>query len=86
LIELSVGGGSSTVNATVPEVPPGVVTLTVLPVSAAPAGIAKVAVTEVELTTEMALTVMSPPDTFTADAPVKLVPVRVTGTLAPCAP
>jgi len=39
----------------------------------------KVAVIEVGLTTVRLLTVMPPP-TFTAVAPVRLVPVRVTGT------
>jgi len=85
-IEVSIGAGRPTVNVTVPLVPPGVVTLTVLAVAAAVDGIANVAVTVVAFTTVMPLTVMSPPDTVTAVAPVKLVPVRVTGTLVPLTP
>jgi len=37
-------------------------------------------------TTVRPLTVTPVPDTVTAVAPVRLVPVRVTGTLAPCVP
>jgi hypothetical protein len=81
-IEVRVGvGGLTTVNGTVPLVPPGVVTLTFLAVSPAVVAIAKVAVTVVLLTAVTPLTVMPKPDTITAVAPVRLVPVRVTGTL-----
>src|SRR5436853_619999 len=87
-IEVRVGAeaGATTVNVTVPEVPPGVVTLTVLFPSKAVAVIVKVAVTEVPLTTTMLLTVTSVPDTLTTVAPVKFVPVSVTGTAVPWAP
>jgi hypothetical protein len=70
-----------TVNVTVLLVPPGVVTLTFLGVAAAVAEIVKFAVTEVSLTTVMALTVMPVPDTVIADVPVRFVPVSVTGTV-----
>jgi hypothetical protein len=58
-----------------------VVTVTVLPVRAAPAPIVNVAVTVLSFTTVRPLTVMPPPDTFTAVAPVSPVPLSVTGTL-----
>ena len=70
----------------VPDVPPAVVTLTFLAESAAVAGIVNVAVRLVELTIVTALTVMSPPETFTAVDAVKFVPVIVTGTAVPWAP
>ena len=87
-IEVRVGAeaGATTVNVTVLLVPPGVVTLTVLFPSKAVAVVVKVAVTEVPLTTTMLLTVSSVPDTLTAVAPVRFVPVRVTGTAVPWAP
>ena len=66
-----------TVNATVLLVPPGVVTLTVLAESVAVAEMVKVVVIVVELTVK-GPTVMPVPDTFTAVAPVRLVPDRVT--------
>ena len=50
-IELSVGGGGVTLNATVPLVPPPVVTLTFTGPNAAVAEMAKTAVIWVELTT-----------------------------------
>ena len=80
------GGGGTTVKFTVPEVPVVVVTLTVRAVCAAVPEIAKVAVIVVGLTTVTPLTVIPVPETFTVGVPAKLVPVRVTGTLAPCAP
>jgi hypothetical protein len=85
-IEESVGVGAVTVKVTVPVVPAGVVMLTVLAVRAALEGIVKVAVTLVELTTVRALTVMSPPYTFTAVAPVRFAPVSVTLTAVPATP
>jgi len=69
-----------TVKVTVLLVPPGVVTLTVLAEMVAVPEIVKFAVTVVELTTVKPLTVMPVPDTLIAVAPVRLVPVRVTGT------
>jgi hypothetical protein len=80
-IEVSTGTAAGvTVNAPVRMllVPPGVVTLTFLAVSAALPAIVKVAVTVVALTTAILLTVMPPPVTVTAVAPVRFVPVRVT--------
>ena len=78
-------GSPTTVNVTALLVPPKVVTVTVLAVSPAVAGIVKVAVTDAGLTAVM-LAVTPVPDTVTAVAPVRLVPPRVTGMLAPCAP
>jgi hypothetical protein len=74
----------TTVNATVLLVPPGlVVTLTVLAPSAAPTVITQLALTVVEVEPLVMLQVTPVPDTVTAVAPVKPVPVRVTGTTAP---
>jgi hypothetical protein len=72
-----------TVKVTVLLVPPGVVTLTVLADTVALPEIVKRAVTVVALTTVTLLTVMPVPDTFTADVPVRFVPVKVTGTATP---
>jgi hypothetical protein len=84
LIDASVGTVAAvTVNCTVLVVPIGVVTLTALPVRAAIPEIANPAVTVLSLTTVTALTVMPPPDTLTAVAPVSPVPLSVTGTLVP---
>jgi hypothetical protein len=84
LIETNVG--AVTVKVTVPLVPPGVVTLTVLALSVAVDPIVKVAVTVVAFTTVTPVTVTPVPDTLTADVPVRLVPVRVTATLDPRTP
>jgi hypothetical protein len=82
LIDVSVGTGwAVTVNCTVLVAPIGVVTLTVLPVTAAPAPILNVAVTILSFTTARPLTVMPPPDALTAVAPVSPVPLNETGTL-----
>lgn len=81
--ELKVSVPAFTVKFTVLLVPPGVVTLTVLVETVAVAEIVKVAVTVVELTTVMLLTPMPVPDTVTADVPVRLVPLSVTGTTVP---
>ena len=75
-----------TVKVTLPVFPIGVVTLTVLAVCAAPDVIVKVALIVVELTTVRAPTVTPVPDTVTVVAPVRLVPVSVTGTLLPIVP
>lgn len=65
-------------------VPFGVVTVTVLADKLAVAEMANVAVTEVELTTLILLTVISAgPERVTALVPVRFVPVRVTLTLLP---
>lgn len=84
VIEVSVG--PITVNVTALLVPPGVVTVTFLAVVAAEAVIVNVAVICVALTTVTLLTVKPVPDTVTAVAPVKLVPVRVTATAEPRTP
>jgi hypothetical protein len=81
--ELNVSVPAFTVKFTVLLVPPGVVTLTVLVETVAVPEIVKVAVTVVELTTVMLLTLMPVPDTVTADVPVRLVPLSVTGTSVP---
>jgi hypothetical protein len=89
-IEVSVGtAGAVTVNATVLLVPAEVVTLTVLAPRVAVAVMVKVAVTVVPAvpTTAILVTVIPVPDTFTdVMGAVRLVPVRVTVKLLPCAP
>ncbi len=73
-------------NVTVPVVVPiGVVAVTVLAVCAAPFVIAQFAliVVAVDVTPEH---VTPAPDMFTAVAPVRLVPVKVTGTVVLCRP
>src|ERR1700730_706653 len=67
-------------------VPPDEVTLTVLIVGAALAVIVKFAVIVVEFTAVKLGTVTPPPDTVTAVAPIRLVPVRVTATVVPRTP
>jgi hypothetical protein len=67
-----------TVNVTVLEGPPPVVTLTVLFPSAAPAVIVKVVLIVVEFATTNAPWVTPVPEMVIAVAPVRLVPVRVT--------
>ena len=84
-VKLSVPCRGTTVIVTVLLVPPGVVTLTVLAPSAAVAVMVKVVVTVVEVTVK-APAVTPVPDTFTAVAPVRFVPVSVTGTEVPRAP
>ena len=85
LIDVSVA--PSTVNGTVLLAPPGVVTVTVLAVSAAVVEMVKVAFKVSALPKVTPLTVTPAPDTATADAPdMKLVPVRVTGIVAPRTP
>jgi hypothetical protein len=87
LIEVSVGsGGAVTVNVTPLLVPPGVLMVTFLAVLFALAEMVKVIVTVVEFTTVGPLTVTPVPETVTAVAPVRLVPLSVTGTTAPCVP
>lgn len=76
-----------TVNVTVllvPSVP--VVTFTVLELAVAFEVIVNVAVTVVSLTTERPLTVTPEPETVIVVAPVRPLPVRVTGTLVPRVP
>src|SRR5882672_2605585 len=79
-------GAATTVNVTVLLVPPGVVTLTVLAPSVALAVMVKVVVTVVEVEVKAPAVTPLPPDTVTAVAPVRFVPVKVTGTSVPRAP
>jgi len=86
-IEVSVGApGEVTVNVTVLLGPPGVVMVTVRAETVAVPAIVKVAVAVVALTTVRPLTVTPVPETATAVAPVRFVPVSVTGTLVPRTP
>jgi hypothetical protein len=87
LIEESVGlAGTTTVKAPVRAgLPPGVRTVTVLVVPVAVFEIVNVAVTVVEFATTL-LTVTPVPETVTPVAPVKLVPLIVTGTEVPLDP
>ena len=84
-VKLNVPCGATTVNVTVLLVPPGVVTLTVLAPGVAVDVIVKVVVIVVGVMVK-APTVTPVPDTFTAVAPARFVPVRVTGTLVPRTP
>jgi len=85
IAEVKVTVPTFTVNVTVLLVPAGVVTLTVLAERVAVFVIVKVAVTVVEVTVK-APTVIPVPDTFTAVAPVRFVPVKVTETVVPRVP
>src|SRR5208337_358295 len=80
------GAGGVTVNATPPLVPPDVVTVTLFDPVAALAPIVNVAVICVALTTVTLLTVIPLLPGLTVAPLMKFVPVRVTGTAAPCAP
>src|SRR4051812_13266057 len=82
------GGGTKavTVKTAAPVVPPLVVTVMLRDPAVAAPEIASVAVIWVALTTETLLTVISAEETFTAAPAMKFVPVRVTGTVAPCTP
>ena len=83
-IEVSVGaGGATTVNVPALLVPAGVVTVTFLAPNVAVAAMVKVAVTVVAFTAAKLLTLIPPPLTFTAVAPVRKVPVIVTLTPVP---
>ena len=84
LIEISVA--PCTVKGTLLLVPPAVVIVTVLAVSAAPVEMVKVAVTVCGSRTVRPLTVIPPPETFNALAPVRFVPVKVTTTTVPRTP
>jgi hypothetical protein len=83
---IAVSVAPSTVNGTLLLVPPPVVMVTFLAVSAAVAEMVKVAVAVVGLRTEKPLTVTPAPETVTVVAPVKFVPVKVTGTAVPRTP
>jgi hypothetical protein len=87
LIDVSVGaGGAVTVKVTGLLTPPGVDTLTLRALVAALLAMARFALTVVSLTTTRLLTVTPPPETVIRKAPVRLVPVRVTGTVVPRSP
>lgn len=85
---VTVGGGGLTVKETLVVVPPGVVTVTVLPPGAAFLVSVRVVLICVPATfTLLALAVTPPPDTATMVPPiVKPVPVRTTGTVGPGRP
>jgi len=85
LIEVSVGA-AVIVNVTPFVVTPDDVTVTVSPPSVAFAAIPRVAVICVALTTCTLLTVTPLPLRFTVAFAAKFVPVKVTGTFAPCTP
>jgi hypothetical protein len=68
----------------VPKV--GVATLTVLAVGTALAAITQLAVTVVEVGVPVMVQATPVPDTFITVAPVRFVPVRVTGTVVPRVP
>jgi hypothetical protein len=87
VIDVSVGGGGAvTVNVTGLVIPPGVETLTLRAPVAARLAIVKVVVTVVSLITTRLLTVTPVPVMVTAKAPVRFVPVSVTGTAVPLSP
>lgn len=67
-------------------VPIGVLTLTLRFESVAPLEITKLAVMVVEPVTTRFVAWMPPPETDIPVAPVRFVPVRVTGTVVPCVP
>src|SRR5664279_2456666 len=82
LMEFSVG--PCTVNVTALVVPPGApVTVTFLAEAVAPAAIVNVAVIELSVATLKLLTVTPVPDTVIPVAPVRPLPVKVTGTTVP---
>ena len=83
LMSSRIGGGALIVKGCAPLVPPGVVTVTVRAPTAAAASITKLAVSDVVLPTTTELTVTPAPLTATVVAPMKLVPVSVTVTVAP---
>jgi hypothetical protein len=66
-------------------VPIGVVTVTFLALWVAPAVIAQLALTVVAVDV-IPVQVMPPPEMVTAVAPVRLVPIRDTGTVVPRVP
>lgn len=83
-MDVNVGAaGAMTVKVTALLVPAGVVTVTFLAVNVAFGAMVKVAVTVVPLTAAKLLTLIPPPLTFTAVAPVRKVPVIVTLTPVP---
>jgi hypothetical protein len=83
LIDLSVGGGGSTVKVNAVLEPPGVVSVTLVAPSLAFLAIAKVDVIVVVLTTVQALGVTPALATMRVQGATKLAPVKVTGTAVP---
>ena len=84
LMPVSVGGGRSTRNETVPLTPPGVTTLMPWEPSSAAGSIVSVAVAVDPFVTETLETVM--PSAATDKPELKLLPVNVTCTVAPWEP
>jgi len=86
-MDVNVGaGGAVTVKVTGLVTPPGVETLTARAPVAAKFAMVNVAVTVVTFTGTRLLTATPGPLTVMAKAPVRFVPVRVTGTLVPRRP
>ena len=85
LIEVSVGGGAATANVTgLLVAPPALRTVTFRFENVAVEEMVRVVVTVVPAVFTVGVLAVTPvPDTFTAVAPVRLVPVMVTGTLVP---
>ncbi len=81
-----VGAAADTVNVCAPLVPADVVTVTLRAVVAAALSMVNVAVIDVLLATVTPLTVTPEPLTATVAPLMKLVPVSVTPTAAPCVP
>lgn len=83
LIPVSVGGGRSTRNETAPLTPPGVTTLMLWEPTSAAESIVSLAIAVDPFVTETLETVM-PSLALTVKAELKLLPVNVTSTVAPC--
>ena len=83
---LKTGAGGMTVKVTAPLVPPEVVTDTVCAPVVALEAITRVAVIVEALTTFTPETVMPEALAVTVAPAMKLLPVKVTGTLVPCRP
>ena len=79
-------GGLVTVNDTPLLVPPAVVTVTVRAVAAALVAMAQLALTVVAVGVLVIVQVTPLPEAVTAEAPARLVPVSVTGTVVPRRP
>jgi hypothetical protein len=86
VVELTEAASRFTVNVCVPLVAAALVTVTFWAPVVALAAMVKVAVIDVLLATVVLLTVMPVPLRLIVDPAPKLVPVRVTGTVAPWLP
>jgi hypothetical protein len=84
--EMEVRLGTRTVKFTVLVAPSGVVMLTVLTPAAAARAIAQLAFSAVAVGVPVMVQVTPVPDTVTADAADRSVPLNVTGTVVPTAP